>query len=96
MREYLVLRILRTLGWHNGKEQDGWLSGLDIAKKLNQWGYTANGRTVGMMMKKWVVRGVVEQQPRNYRLAPKHRESPIGNLVWQYNQPFVQKTFDKV
>ena len=101
MREYLVLRILRTLGWHNGKEHDGWMVGIEIAKKMNRWGYKANGTTAGQILRKWVSRGVVEQQPNstsgsNYRLAPKHRESPIGNLVWQYNQPFVQKTFNKV
>ena len=101
MREYLVLRILRTLGWHNGKEHDGWMGGREVAKKMNQWGYKANGGTVGGMIRKWVARGVVEQQPHTkggsmYRLAPKYRESPIGNLVWQYNQPFVQKTFNKV
>lgn len=103
MRCYQTLRILRTLGWANRthEKDGGWLEGRTIAKKLEQFNYKANGGVVGGLIRKWVSRGIVEQQLNSnggsqYRLAPKYRDKPLGKLVWEYNQRPVQKVFAKV
>jgi len=95
MRDYQLLRILRTLGWEN-QVNEGWLSPDLIAKKLCQFNYTANSNTVAGVMRRWVSRGVVERKPGLYRIAPAYREKPLGHIVCQFNQRPVQTTFPKV
>jgi len=90
MRDYQMLRILRTLGWEN-KVNNGWLDGTIIAKKLNQFNFTGNSSMVGGVMKRWTARGVVEEKEqtvggRLYRIKAAYRNKPLGHIVWEYNQ----------
>ena len=100
MRDYQLLRILRTLGWEN-QVNEGWLSAALIAKKLCQFNYTANSNTVAGVMKRWTARGIVESKKLPvsgtvYRIKKEHRNKPLGHIVCQFNQRPVQKTFPKV
>jgi len=97
MRDYQALRILRTLGWENQLTEGGWVSAEVIAKKLCQYNYKANSNTVGGFMRKWVSRGIVEHQDGGtYRITPKYRDRPLGQIVWEHNQRPVQRIFPKV
>jgi len=96
MRDYQLLRILRTLGWENQMNEGGWLSAEMVAKKLCQYNYKANSHTVAGIMKRWVSRGIVERKPSHYRLVPAYRDARLGDIVIQHNKRPVQTVFAKV
>ena len=94
MRDYQILRILRTVGWENTPhpyDGKGWMHSQEVAKKLSLFNYKGNSNSVSSVLTRWVARGIVERKPVSYpltgsvyRLAPKYRKGLLGALVIEY------------
>jgi len=101
MRDYQILRILRTVGWKNAPhlyEGKGWMHSQEVAKKLSLVNYIATSGTVASILRRWVARGIVERKPVTYpltgsvyRLAARYRTARLGALVIEYQGRKPQK-----
>ena len=94
MKDYQILRILRTVGWENGPHLHGgkgWMHSQEVAKRLSLFNYKGTSGSVAGIFKRWVARGIVERKACEYpltgsayRLAPKYRKAQLGALVIEY------------
>ena len=92
-RDYNLLRILRELGWRTTPGKKGrWMYAKEIAKVMEMFNFKSNSASVGMILRLYAKRGIVDIQHEcnplqplcKYRLKPTLRQVPLGKIVRDY------------